>query len=151
MPENTTLGIDSPRACAPWSAEEVAALERRQDDPANPPYTCGRCPAPLVPKSEGWYCPSCGRLVQTWVHRVDLDRPLPSPSPSSNRDGELVLRRASEKERQAGWHFDFEVLHQLRRETYSVVGECPRLEEIDAVLAVLAKHNLLKGVSHVQV
>ena len=143
MPENSTMGIDSPRSCAPWCAEEVAALERRQVDPANPPYTCNRCPSPLVPKSEGWYCPSCGRLVQTWAHRVDLDRRLPSPSLSSRPDGELVLRRASENERQAGWHFAFEVLQQIRRETYPVAGECPRLEEIDAVLAVLNKHHLV--------
>lgn len=137
------LGIDSPRSCAPWNAEEVAALERRQDDPAKPPYTCGRCPAHLVPKSEGWYCPSCCRLVQNWAYRVDIDRHIPSPSPSSRPDGELVLRRASENERLAGWHFAFEVLQQIRRETYPAAGECPRLEEIDAVLAVLAKHHLL--------
>lgn len=54
-----------------------------------------------------------------------------------------MLRRASENERQAGWHFAVEVLQQIRLETYPVAGECPRLEEIDAVLAVLNKHHLL--------
>lgn len=59
----------------PWSAEQVAALNRRQNNPELHPYTCGgnRTDADhldgegrLVATPEGWKCPFCD-YRQDWA------------------------------------------------------------------------------------
>ena len=126
---NIFMGLDAPKVFAPWIAEQVAALELRQDDPSRHPYTCGRCPAPLVPKREGWYCPSCGRLVQAWAHRQDLDDFLPRVA-LSHRDEKLVLRLAGAADRRTGWRFDFDTLEAIRRAARTLFIELPGGREV---------------------
>jgi hypothetical protein len=53
---------------APWTAEQVAELERHQKDRSIHPYTCA-CGdhVELVPTPLGWVCPKEGVVVQTWA------------------------------------------------------------------------------------
>jgi len=79
---------------APWTSEQVAALEQFQTASAMHPFTCGaerHTLAPrLVPSHSGWYCPDrdCD-YRQDWAHafmvecgasrratRSGLDKPL---------------------------------------------------------------------------
>jgi hypothetical protein len=58
---------------APWTAEQVDALNRRQADGALHPYTCEHWhgdPAErrnLVATTRGWICRYCD-YTQTWAH-----------------------------------------------------------------------------------
>jgi hypothetical protein len=54
---------------APWTDEEVEALNCFQTCGKVHPYTCGGGGGPhsgvdLVATNEGWYCPKCGSVVQ---------------------------------------------------------------------------------------
>lgn len=51
---------------APFSKEQVKALDRRQADKTLHPYTCPECSEKLIPYDDGWYCSKHG-LVQTWA------------------------------------------------------------------------------------
>jgi hypothetical protein len=63
---------------APWTQEEMWALNERQNDESLHPYTCGLCGyALLKARMDGWWCDECKRVTQTWAHSVDLHSPEP--------------------------------------------------------------------------
>lgn len=84
---------------APWTAEQVAALNRWQANADVHPFTCGsgvRMDAAhrafqashpdqdfgqLVATENGWACPACG-YRQAWAHDFMLSTP-PSPGTPS--------------------------------------------------------------------
>jgi hypothetical protein len=54
---------------APWTDEQVAALQRHQADDRVHPYTCGNDHGGnrvLIPTHDGWCCPSCD-YTQRWA------------------------------------------------------------------------------------
>ncbi len=59
---------------APWTAEEVSALNRWQKRGDRHPFTCGgdsngqRCSATLVATPNGWVCPDRCGYTQDWCH-----------------------------------------------------------------------------------
>lgn len=57
---------------APWTALQVAALNRRQADDRYHPYTCGNdhCRGVLIAEPDGWRCPRCS-YRQDWAHEDD--------------------------------------------------------------------------------
>jgi hypothetical protein len=60
---------------APWTPEQVDALEKRQIRADRHPYTCGEHSSlPLVPTRLGWMCwkPGCS-YRQDWAHAADMD------------------------------------------------------------------------------
>jgi hypothetical protein len=57
---------------APWSAEQVAALNAYQEAQFHHPYTCPACPADLVATPDGWVCPT-GHYKQRWAHATHAD------------------------------------------------------------------------------
>lgn len=67
---------DKPRIPAPFTAEQVAALNARQQDGRFHPYTCGSGrrqdehhldgEGVLVATEEGWVCPYCD-YRQNWA------------------------------------------------------------------------------------
>jgi hypothetical protein len=69
---------------APWTPEQVAALQRWQAGGGFHPFTCcghDDCTRPqelnegiLIPTTTGWYCP-CGKYTQNWCHDFMLDPP----------------------------------------------------------------------------
>jgi hypothetical protein len=58
---------------APWSDEQVKALEARQDMEMLHTYTC-ECGHQLIPSKDGWYCEEC-TYTQNWCHASDLSMP----------------------------------------------------------------------------
>lgn len=54
---------------APWTPEQVKALNEFQACPSVHPYTCGGCNNRdgLVATAEGWRCPDCD-YKQDWAH-----------------------------------------------------------------------------------
>lgn len=53
---------------APWTAQQVDALNSYQESGAFHPYTCGNCRnSLLVAGPEGWNCPQCNRWQQRWA------------------------------------------------------------------------------------
>ena len=56
---------------APWTDEEIANLERRQEQDHLHPYTCA-CGESLIPTRDGWECDVCS-YTQTWCHAADAD------------------------------------------------------------------------------
>lgn len=72
---------------APWTAEQVAALNRWQSTPHVHPFTC---PNPhedndgdgreLTATPAGWVCLHCG-YTQNWAHPFMFDDPPPPPFP----------------------------------------------------------------------
>jgi hypothetical protein len=62
---------------APWSPEEVSALNRWQATPTVHPFTCASDhdgDRDLIARVDGWHCPTCG-YKQTWAHRMMLNTP----------------------------------------------------------------------------
>ncbi|WP_329217380.1 hypothetical protein [Streptomyces microflavus] len=63
---------------APWTSEQVAALEAFQTASGMRPFTCGAdqhsLPPRLVPSHSGWYCPdpACD-YRQDWAHAFMAD------------------------------------------------------------------------------
>ncbi|MFF3998584.1 hypothetical protein ACFYX8_35410 [Streptomyces cyaneofuscatus] len=76
---------------APWSSEQVAALEQFQTSSGMHPFTCGgdrhSLPPSLVPSHSGWYCPdpACD-YRQDWAHAFMTD-PTTWPKPFGDRHG----------------------------------------------------------------
>ena len=76
---------------APWSSEQVAALEQFQTASGMHPFTCGAdqhsLPPALVPSHSGWYCPdpACD-YQQDWAHKFMTD-PGAWPKPVGDRHG----------------------------------------------------------------
>jgi hypothetical protein len=67
---------------APWSAEQVDALNRFQRTPHIHPFTCpghdGGGDRDLVATRQGWICRHCD-YRQDWAHDLMLDAPPPPP------------------------------------------------------------------------
>lgn len=64
---------DPAKVYAPWSEEQVLALKARQQDSSLHPYTCPSCHVPLVPRTDGWFCPEGKDVVQDWAYADDVD------------------------------------------------------------------------------
>jgi len=62
---------------APWTDEQVAALERRQDNDMLHEYTCN-CGHQLIPSTNGWWCEECP-YTQNWCHKSDAEYPKNEP------------------------------------------------------------------------
>ncbi|MFD9004449.1 hypothetical protein ACFV0T_26410 [Streptomyces sp. NPDC059582] len=83
---------------APWTPEQVAALEQFQIGGRMHPFTCGAARhalAPrLVPSREGWHCPDpdCD-YTQDWAHEFMAD---PSAWPRSLKEWAAAGSRATE-------------------------------------------------------
>ena len=62
---------------APWTPEQVAALERHQASGQAHPYTCNAsgCRKDLIPTVNGWIC-ECGE-TQDWFNGFTLAPGLP--------------------------------------------------------------------------
>lgn len=69
---------------APWTDEQVAALELRQDNEMLHEYTC-ECGHQLIPSNKGWWCEECP-YTQDWAHAYDLIPPNVTGEP--RRGGE---------------------------------------------------------------
>lgn len=62
------------RSRAPWTDEQIAALNARQRDWMRHPYTCeAHSNTALLATREGWTCPlpGCG-YRQAWAHAADV-------------------------------------------------------------------------------
>jgi hypothetical protein len=59
-------------AKAPWSYEQLKALDNRQMAPKLHAYTCN-CGDVLRPTRDGWFCWSCKKIVQDWCHDFDFE------------------------------------------------------------------------------
>jgi hypothetical protein len=75
---------------APWTAEQVAALNRWQNCVYVHPFTCGSAiqaqehrdgAAVLMATSDGWICPYCD-YRQDWAHDFMFDDPPDHAIPS---------------------------------------------------------------------
>jgi hypothetical protein len=58
---------------APWTDEQVAALNRHQAKGEYHPFTCGNGSHTLRATADGWVCDECEKLGwppyrQTWCH-----------------------------------------------------------------------------------
>jgi hypothetical protein len=65
-----TLGGRRSVITAPWTPEQVAALNRYQQDGRYHPFTCGKSGSDLlVAAADGWHClaPGC-TYTQHWAH-----------------------------------------------------------------------------------
>ncbi len=69
----------TPLSRAPWTSEQVVALEARQNRFDLHPYTCPNRGDPphlgeglLEPTVYGWECPFCA-YTQDWAHAVDVE------------------------------------------------------------------------------
>lgn len=69
----------SDRIMAPWTDEQVEALNRFQTAGFVHEFTCphdhGEQTRVLVAHREGWRCPSCN-YTQDWAHAMMLERPI---------------------------------------------------------------------------
>jgi hypothetical protein len=70
---------------APWSPEQVAALQAWQDAGYVHELTCrhnglpaGRKHHALVAQRDGLWCPTCGH-IQTWAPAMCMNGPPPKP------------------------------------------------------------------------
>lgn len=62
------------KVVAPWSWEQVAQLQNRQDDRYKHPYTCPiHGTAPLVAREQGWHCPEVCDYTQDWAWEDDAE------------------------------------------------------------------------------
>lgn len=78
---------------APWTAEQIAILARRQQDNTVHPYTCNShgCKRSLLPTSAGLVCPACG-YAQNWCLASELaSNPNAKPSETVAATGAIDL------------------------------------------------------------
>lgn len=68
--DKDTWGRNKP-VSAPWTKEQVECLKLRQQDNLFHPYTCLYCSTDLEPRTIGWWCKKCKRIVQDWAHGTD--------------------------------------------------------------------------------
>ena len=72
--EDAERPSDAPgyKVYAPFTVQQVAALNARQVNEMMHPYTCGGCkPARILhPTQDGLKCALCG-WHQTWAHKID--------------------------------------------------------------------------------
>ncbi len=64
---------------APFTPDQVKALEAYQANSLFHPYTCW-CGEKLEPHKAGLYCPLEKKVVQTWAMDFTLDPNLQSPA-----------------------------------------------------------------------
>ena len=64
------------KSYAPWTDEQVAFLEKWQDDGKKHPFTC-ICGESLIPYKSGWECDECG-YKQNWAHNFMVSPELPN-------------------------------------------------------------------------
>lgn len=80
---------------APWTPEQVAALERRQADTSRHAYTCANdeCQSVLKPTTDGWVCETegCG-YKQDWAHDSDF-RYTPKKGASRPATGKDIVEQ----------------------------------------------------------
>jgi hypothetical protein len=74
---------------APWSVEQVVALNQWQERGDVHPFTCGAGDSGthpvLVAHHDGWHCPAC-IYRQNWAHDfMALSSPSPAPPPDKER------------------------------------------------------------------
>ena len=55
---------------APWTPEQIDALDERQGDMTKHPYTC-ECGESLTVYEDGWHCDYCHNYFQNWAWEVD--------------------------------------------------------------------------------
>jgi len=55
---------------APFTKEQVEALQKWQSDKTKHPFTC-ECGNKLSPHVNGWFCPVCF-MVQSWCYEFML-------------------------------------------------------------------------------
>lgn len=69
----------------PFSADQVAAMNRFQTAGSFHPFTCGNDSrhAVLVATEAGWKCPDCD-YTQDWAHQF-MAADLPSPFPKGSQ------------------------------------------------------------------
>lgn len=69
-----------PKITAPWTIDQVSALNRWQDAGFVHPFTCPNDSAALVATYDGWRClaPNCG-FRQNWAHDFMLNEPAFAP------------------------------------------------------------------------
>ena len=59
---------------APWTDEQVEALQKWQEDDTKHPYTCV-CGESLAPYNSGWKCEYCGHTQNwCWNFSTEYDR-----------------------------------------------------------------------------
>jgi hypothetical protein len=66
---------------APWTDQQVAALNRWQHAGHVHAFTCPSHHEEsriLIARSDGWHCPGCG-YTQTWAHAMMTLGPPPKP------------------------------------------------------------------------
>ena len=67
----------NPKIRAPFTDEQVAALNRYQTETTFHEFTCGNehtGERTLVAATDGWICPSCA-YTQKWAHQFMLQKP----------------------------------------------------------------------------
>jgi hypothetical protein len=65
---------------APWTDEQVEALEEWQNNDEVHPYTC-TCGDSLTPYPNGWECDYCHNYTQNWCHDFSLLPQKKEPKP----------------------------------------------------------------------
>jgi hypothetical protein len=89
---------------APWTDEQVDALDARQQRDDLHPYTCPRCSHSLEPFNNGWQCAERCGYTQDWCHAADADIGLHPPElnwPEHKLDGVADCQNIAESKWQA--------------------------------------------------
>ena len=68
-------------ALAPWTLDQVKALNAYQKNPAHEPYRRAKidCAGPSVATERGWLCPDCGAMntEASTLHTIYSDPEIP--------------------------------------------------------------------------
>jgi hypothetical protein len=144
---------------APWTPEQVDALNRWQQDKQVHPFTCGgdECRATLYATPDGWRCPMCG-YTQTWAHQFMACPPTPAiartepavtsgatppvgPAPEGSLHFQVTQRESAEEDRrddaEATW-----VASALREDW--TLGRSEREQMATAVERLAARARIAK-------
>lgn len=73
---------------APWTEEQVKALEARQDMEMLHEYTC-ECGHQLIPSKDGWFCEECP-YTQNWCHALDVKMPKMTEKNAEGQDAPSI-------------------------------------------------------------
>ena len=57
---------------APWTNEQIAKLDARQEREDLHPYTCPRCSHNLEAFKDGWHCENQCGYTQDWCLKSDV-------------------------------------------------------------------------------
>lgn len=73
-PDEALLGRPANSVRAPWTAEQIYRLNRRQEDPRLPTHRCPWCGVSLFATCGGWMCARRpAHFRQDWVLTEDID------------------------------------------------------------------------------